>query len=182
MEAITLPVRPGVELRGFEPDDADTVYALVESERERLSERMSFIYWVASADDVRAFIEECRASERNADGNGIWVDGALAGTIGVTVDRFNAGDVGYWLGSAFEGRGLVTDSCRVLINHAFRVMGLHRVTIHAEPDNVRSCAVADRLGFTREAVLREACKVGDRYGDLAVYAMLEREWAGTGQS
>jgi ribosomal-protein-serine acetyltransferase len=176
LEAITLPVSPGVELRGLEPSDADAVYALVESERQRLNEWMGFVYGVHGVEDVRTFIENSRASELSMEGNAVRVDGALAGVMGIRVDLFNAGDIGYWLGSAFEGKGLMTACCRTLIDHAFGVMRLHRVTIHAEPANTRSCAVAERLGFTREAVLREAGKTGDRYGDLAVYGLLDREW------
>jgi ribosomal-protein-serine acetyltransferase len=43
--------------------------------------------------------------------------------------------------------------------------------------NLRSQAVPRRLGFTEEGVLREACKVGDRYVDLINFSMLDREWA-----
>lgn len=176
MQAISIALSPGVELRELQPDDTDAVYGLIVAERDRLGERMPFVHWTSGPQDTRAFIESCRASEVNLDGNGIWVDGELAGVVGMTVDRFNAGDLGYWLGSAFEGRGLVTAACRALIDIAFHERGLHRVTICAEPDNARSRAVPERLGFKEEAILREAIKVGDRYGDEVVYGLLDREW------
>jgi len=176
VEAISVALSEGVELRGLQPDDTDVVHALVEAERKRLEAWMAFIYWTHSVEDVRNFIVSCRASETEVDGNGIWVDGALAGVVGMTVDRFNAGDIGYWLGSEFEGRGLMSAACRALIDHGFTAMGLHRVTITVEPENARSCAVPERLGFTREAVLREASKVGDRYGDFVVFGLLASEW------
>lgn len=166
---------PGVELRELRPDDADALYALIDAERDRLGERLTFVHATIGPEDTRAFIESCRAGE-NLDGNGIWVDGSIAGGIGMTINRYDSGEIGYWLGSAFEGRGLVTSACRALIDIAFNDRELHRVSIEVEPDNARSRAVPERLGFTLEAHLREAIKVGERYRDVVVYSLLDREW------
>jgi ribosomal-protein-serine acetyltransferase len=71
----------------------------------------------------------------------------------------------------------VTRACRALIAHAFGELGVHRVTIRVAPDNVRSRAIPERLGFTKEATLREAGRTDGRgYVDLVVYGLLDREW------
>jgi ribosomal-protein-serine acetyltransferase len=56
------------------------------------------------------------------------------------------------------------------------VWNLHRVEIQAAVDNRRSRAIPERLGFREEGVRREAERIGERYNDLAVYAMLASEW------
>ena len=56
-------------------------------------------------------------------------------------------------------------------------MGMHRVEIRAAPDNVRSRAIPERLGFSQEAVLRDAERFGDEYRDIILYAMLAPDWA-----
>jgi ribosomal-protein-serine acetyltransferase len=86
-------------------------------------------------------------------------------------------EVGYWLDAAHEGRGLVTRTVTALLDHAFGPLGLHRMGLRAVADNARSRAVAERLGFTLEGVLREVAAFPDGRRDLAVYGMLAREWA-----
>jgi ribosomal-protein-serine acetyltransferase len=53
---------------------------------------------------------------------------------------------------------------------------LHRVEIRARVENARSRAVAERLGFKQEGVLRDEERVGDHYADRVLYAMLASEW------
>ncbi len=173
-----LDLGEGAEVRVLEPDDADEVFALVDANRDRLREWMPWVDGTTSPASSRAFIEHARATER-LDGLGFFVEGAYAGGIGMRVDALQGeAEIGYWIGSAWEGRGLVTRGCRALIAHAFGELGLHRVSIRVAPDNLRSRAIPERLGFAQEAVLREAGRTDARgYQDLVVYGMLDREWS-----
>jgi ribosomal-protein-serine acetyltransferase len=174
---IDLDLGDGARVRSLDPGDADALFALVEANRERLRPWMPWEPTTRSPDDVRAFIERSRASSSDAEANGIWVDGALAGTIGMSIDTLaSAAEIGYWIDGTHEGRGIVTRACRRLIDEAFGAFGLHRVSLHAATTNVRSQAVAERLGMTREAVLREAERTVDGYHDMVVFSILEHEW------
>jgi ribosomal-protein-serine acetyltransferase len=127
-------------------------------------------------DDVRAFIEGARSS-RGLEALGIFVAGTYVGGTGLRVGRNEIdGELGYWIDEAHEGAGLVTRTCAALIEHAFAEMGLHRVTICAAPENARSRAIPERLGFTEEGRLREAERGGGGYHDLVVYGLLAQEW------
>ena len=53
-----------------------------------------------------------------------------------------------------------------------------RVEIRAAQENARSRAIPERLGFTQEGTLRQVERVGDRYLDNVVYAMLAEDWKG----
>jgi ribosomal-protein-serine acetyltransferase len=70
----------------------------------------------------------------------------------------------------------MTRCCANLIDYLFREVGLHRVTIQCGTGNQRSCAIPERLGFTREGITREGEWVNDRWLDLVVWSMLERDW------
>ena len=178
MNPIYWPIDDEAFVRTYTPDDAEEVFALVDANRERLDPWMPWIRSTRSPADTREFIERGIASVHDLDANGIWVGRRVAGSIGMRVDPLsNGGDIGYWLGGEFEGRGLVTRACRLFLDHAFGTLGLHRMSLKADVENVRSRAVAERLGFRYEGTLRGAGLVqGDRYVDMAVYGLLEDEW------
>jgi ribosomal-protein-serine acetyltransferase len=164
------------EVRVLEPDDAREIFELVEIERERLRAWMPWVDRTVGPQDVRTFIEDARTSE-GLDALGVYVDGRYVGGMGIRLDRRGVdGEIGYWVASAHEGRGLVTKACHALIAHAFGELGLHRVTICAAPGNVRSRAIPERLGFTEEGTLREAERMGTGYHELVVYGILEQEF------
>ena len=60
----------------------------------------------------------------------------------------------------------------------FVVAWLHRLELLAATGNVRSRAVAERLGMSREGVRREAELLSSGFVDLVLYAVLARDWPG----
>ncbi|MEU3722358.1 GNAT family protein [Streptomyces sp. NPDC031705] len=123
-----------------------------------------------------------KAEEAARDGArlyGIRVDGTLVG--GVLFRTFDAAagncEVGCWLEPAAAGRGLVTKACRILIDWAFQQRGMHRVEWHAASGNKSSIAVAERLGLTREGVMRQNHLHRGVRQDTEIWAVLAPEWA-----
>jgi ribosomal-protein-serine acetyltransferase len=175
------PLGDDAFVRTYTPDDAEALAALVRANYDRLAPWMPWATRDRTAADQRDWIERCLRSETDLEGNGIWLaDGALAGGIGMRIDTLsNHGEIGYWLGVAAEGRGLVTRACARFIDHGFGELGLHRIAIRAGVANERSRAVAVRLGFTEEGVLREEERsAAGVYHDLVAYGLLDREWHG----
>jgi RimJ/RimL family protein N-acetyltransferase len=64
------------------------------------------------------------------------------------------GEIGYWLRTPYTGRGLMTEAVRAVEGLALETLGFVRVEIRCDPYNRRSAAVAERLGYVREARLR----------------------------
>ncbi|HET7616857.1 MAG TPA: GNAT family protein, partial [Bacillales bacterium] len=90
-------------------------------------------------------------------------------------------EIGGWLGKKYEGRGLMSKTCRVLVDHALTTWDLHRVEISCGTENVRSCAVPERLGFTREGTMREAEYLNGKFNSHHVYGLLQSEWKNRNQ-
>jgi ribosomal-protein-serine acetyltransferase len=165
-------------LRTLTLDDADVVFRAVDDNRDRLRPYMPWEQTTRSPADVRAFIERSLASVTDRDANGIWVGEEYVGNVGLRVDvAMHAGELGYWNVRGVEGSGLITKACRRLIDYGFGERQLHRIEIHAAADNRRSRAVAERLGFTCEASMRDGHRHPDgTYVDQVVYGLLEHEW------
>jgi ribosomal-protein-serine acetyltransferase len=170
-------LREGVEVREWDLEDAEAVFAEVDQNRERLRDWLPWVDATRSPDDIRAFLERCAASDGKQVPFGIYVDGVLAGNVGLTLGELGEGELGYWIGGSFEGRGLVTRASRAILGYAFEELGLRRMQLCAAAENLRSRAVAERLGMTQEGVLRRAERIrDDRIFDTVVYSILADEW------
>ncbi len=181
MKTLYWPLGDDAFVRTYTPDDAEALLALVLANHDRLAPWMPWADKNRTVEEERDWIERSLRSETDLEANGIWLaGGSLAGGIGMRIDPLsNGGEIGYWIDGACEGRGLVTRACARFIDYAFGDMGLHRVAIRAAVANARSRAVAERLGFTQEGVLREDERSGlGGYHDLVAYGLLDREWHG----
>ena len=87
--------------------------------------------------------------------------------------------IGTWLGSRHWGSGANRESKALVLAMAFRTLGLLRVTALASPQNVRSIAALQRLGFVHEGVLRGWHVHGGVARDVAVLRMMRDEWERT---
>jgi ribosomal-protein-serine acetyltransferase len=170
----------GVLLRPLEEADGEELYALVEENRPHLARWMP---WAAgqTREGATAFIRKAIKQEQDEDAVQVamLVDGAIVGVLGHEIDRQNSSTtIGYWLAAQHQGKGLMTAAVERLVSHAFDELNLNRVELEVAPDNSRSRALAERLGFREEGVLREAERFAEGdYRDLVVYSMLafERE-------
>ena len=90
------------------------------------------------------------------------------------------GEIGYWLADGLQGRGIITKCCTAVINHAFTQLGLNRIEIKCGTGNSKSRAVAEKLQFKPEGILRQAELLNGKHIDLYLYAMLKEEWKNIG--
>ena len=169
-----------LQLALLERGDVAALAALVESEREHLRPWMP---WASdlSTGATRGFVEgRALPAIAEADGfeTGIWWRGRLVGACGLhTLYRDpRRGSLGYWLAAEAQGHGIVTRAMRAVTAKAFDDLGFERVDLRTDVANERSRAVADRLGFTFEGVLRRELWSGQAYVDAAIYALLRHEW------
>lgn len=166
-------------LRLLEESDTDELYALVDANRAYLGR---WLPWPAdqTRDGTLEFIRSTRRqlAENNGLQTAIVCAEDIVGMVGLhAVDwAHRSASIGYWLDEAHQGRGTMTSAVRALVDHALHALGLHRIEIRAAKENARSRALAERLGFREEGLLREAFRVGERYDDDVVYALLASEW------
>lgn len=104
---------------------------------------------------------------------------ALVGVINVNEivrGAFQSGYLGYYAFEPHAGRGLMEAGLRLVISHAFRDLGLHRLEANIQPENAASIALIQRLGFVREGFSPGYLKIGDRWRDHERWALLRERW------
>ncbi len=174
------PIDDQFELRLLTQLHLESYFDLVSSERDRLRKWVPWLQQTATLQFTREYIQRKldRMANNNGWPNGIWNGEHLVGEIGFEyIDWPNrATEIGYWVGTNSEGRGIVTKACRILVDHAFVELGLNRVQLRCAAENVRSRAVAERLGFREEGTVRMAEQLEWGFVDLVIYGMLKHEW------
>ena len=130
---------------------------------------------------ARFYVEECiRAAEDRrplaiADAS----TGEVVGSIDMHINRLQTGHVGYWVAAEARGRGVATDALRALSRWAFGSLGLGRVELVTDPENIASQRVAEKAGFQREGVLRSMLlnRDGSRR-DGVIFSLLPEDLSG----
>jgi ribosomal-protein-alanine N-acetyltransferase len=88
----------------------------------------------------------------------IEIDGAAVGGIGIRIAEDihrHVGQLGYWLGEEFWGRGIMTEAVSEFVNYCFKKFPLHRVYAEAYANNPASARVLEKAGFVLEGRLRK---------------------------
>src|SRR5439155_1257005 len=136
------------------PRHAVELFKLVDSNRNHLREWIPFVDDYQSVRAATQFITRTREKDGRTIslGMGIWAGKLLAGVV--TFDHIDwsnrAALIGFWLGKSFQGRGIMTRTCRVLIGFAFDELHLNRIEISCAVENRRCRMVPERLGFKQE--------------------------------
>lgn len=152
---------------------------LVNANRGYLSRWLPWVPQSQKAEHFLAFINQTikHREEQKSLVMGIYWQQKLVGVCGFNNLDWQLGvaELGYWLDAQVQGNGIMTKSCRWLIDYAFDELKMRKVQLSAAVGNKPSRQVAKRLGMVLEGVLRRKEKVGDDIFDHAVYGMLVEE-------
>ena len=109
--------------------------------------------------DAEEFIADSRRRLAAGERARLAVADAATGEIlgSVSLDRFadrQAAEVGYWIKREARRRGVALAAARLVVAWAFGELGVERLELLTYPGNEASQALAAKLGFTRECLLR----------------------------
>ena len=104
------------------------------------------------------------------NGSGALIGGITLGNIRYGVAQ--TGQIGYWIGERYAGKGLMLDAVSLLVHHAFAELRLHRIEAACIPDNLRSLRLLEKAGFQREGLLRSYLRINGIWQDHYLYALV----------
>lgn len=105
-------------------------------------------------------------------------DGTLVGDCLLfnLVPTCRRAEIGYALGHAAWGQGLMHEALVALVDFGFAQMNLNRIEADIDPRNAASAKTLERLHFVREGLLRERWIVQGEISDTALYGLIARDW------
>jgi RimJ/RimL family protein N-acetyltransferase len=177
---------PRLRIRHFANDDLPTLMAYRND-----AESIKFQKWDSMTEDfARIFIDEMKDASPGLPG--YWFQFALElkaththiGDCALHTHGADArlGEIGYTIAPAYRGQGYATEAVVAVLDYAFRVLRMHRLSATVDVLNVRSIALLEWIGFRREGHLVSCAWFRDGWCDEFIYAMLCEEWAGRRES
>ena len=175
---------PRVLLRPVRPGDGAAIYEAVEESRAEIGPWLPWVEKTQSAEDSEEYARQEAALwlTREELAVGIWDHATgwfLGGSGLIRIDwAVPAFEIGYWLRTSAWGQGYACETVQVLCQFAFGTLGANRVEIRLDPQNARSRAVPDRLGFVLEATLRNQVRDGaGELRDTLIFALTPDDYA-----
>lgn len=168
---------PRLELRSLGPEDAPAVFKL-------FSDPDAMRYWSSAPweqlQQAHDYIASTLAGYESGEHlrMGLDIGGQLAGVIHLYgFNRQNRRcEIGYMLGREFWGRGYMQEGMAALIDHAFRVLRLHRIEADIDPRNTASAKLLKSLHFVHEGHMRERWIINGEICDTDYFGLLRSDW------
>jgi len=122
---------------------------------------------------------ECNCSRIDRYDAIIEVDGIPCGTIGLLkIDRNNK-KAEYYIAmgeTSLKGKGVSTEASKLLLNYAFTKLGLNRVYLFTETENIPAQRLFEKLGFSKEGCIKEDIVSHGRYVDRFLYGLIRSDY------
>ena len=168
----------GAILRALEPKDVDSLYAY------RNDWQVARLLGGFSAGYSRANLEDWIQRHLNTADEMLWtiadrVTDESLGHVGLyDIDtRLRKAEFAILIGYPKRwDQGLGTEVSEAVLRWAFDQANLHKVSLRVLADNPRAIHIYERLGFTRDGVLRDEQFRDGRFVDIVIMSLLEDEW------
>lgn len=167
-----------LQLRVLSPEHAPVLQDYLQTNRAHLTP------WEPARDEDYFTLEKCE--ERLHAGYRL-MEAGLARQFAVFLDEkmigicnfsnivrgvFQACHLGYAIAGQHQGQGYMYEAVQAGIAHMFRQHGLHRIMANYIPENLRSKALLDRLGFEKEGYAKSYLKINGEWRDHVLTALI----------
>ncbi len=170
---------PRLRLRRYDLAAAPALLRCLNADRARLEGFLPWVREVRQLEDVQEFLRSgyLQWQEGVIFDFGIFLLGSeeLLGNLSCHAISWpdERCELGYWLASAHEGQGYMSEAVRMIGAELFR-LGFHRLEIRCDALNEKSAAVPKRCGFSLEGLLREDVWERGRRRDSMVWGKVRR--------
>lgn len=164
-------------LRLFQTSDAETVVKLCNN--YNIYKSTMYLPFPYSLDDALSWIEfhydnliedfsyEFAVTNKET--------GELYGAIGLSNKKdFNQGELAYWIGEPYWGKGYATEAAQAILQFAFEEKKLHKVFARYFSSNPASGKVMEKIGMKQEGILKDHVIKDGKYEDIVYYGIINK--------
>ena len=175
----TLATRPGsrVELRDLVLSDREPFLEMVRDSRDL---HRPWTYPPERADQFDDLVSRTVRDDFACLAAVLAANGELVGIFTVSQivrGYFQSAYLGYYANARHAGKGLMSESMALVLDHAFGPLSLHRLEANIQPGNGPSIALARGAGFRLEGYSPRYLLIGGRWRDHERYAITADEHA-----
>ena len=108
-------------------------------------------------------------------------DGEMIGSIGITItSEYDCkAELGYKIGSRWWRQGYTSEAAQAVIDYMFENTDVERIDSYSAVNNPASSKVMEKVGMSKEGLLRHYYKTRDGFQDCTLYAIIRDEWKQT---
>ncbi|MGM0124954.1 ribosomal-protein-serine acetyltransferase [Enterococcus sp. AZ194] len=159
---------------------ADEIFQVVDSSRDHLRPYLDFVDTTLSVTDEENYFKMKLTNELSGTDRLFLIEyeGQIVGNIDLHFisQLHKRAEIGYMLGKQFTGKGIMTRSVHKVCEIAFEEMGLNKLSIVADTENLPSNQVAKSSGFTLVGTDRQDVTIYGELRDMNRYALLKEDW------
>ena len=130
-------------------------------------------------DDFRALVERSRGDDFDLLLLCRRGDDAILGFFNLSQifrGPFMNAYLGYAIGQPYAAQGFMSEGIQLVLEHAFKGLGLHRLEANIQPSNAASIALAKGAGFRLEGFSPRYLKIDGQWRDHERWAILAEEF------
>lgn len=175
-----LPINDSIFLRTLEVADVPLFFKAISENRSHLRKWVPWIDYIISEKEVQKLIEEgaMKMKTQQSLKMGIFSTHKLIGYLEMQDwdHTLRKAKIGYWLIKKAEGENYMYAASSVFIQYLFNQLELNKIELVHLLENKRSAALAKRLGFKVEGILRDNILINGAFKDLVVQGLLKSEF------
>jgi len=159
----------------------EQLFTIIQQQRPYLEEFLPWVKNIQKAWHANGFLKEAIALNKGKQQLTTLIihQEQLVGTVSLLKinQKDKRAEIGYWLKQDIQDKGIMTKSCRRLIQYAFKELRLNRVEMRIAANNHKSKKIPLRLHFTLEGRLRAYQKntKHDTFEDVEIFGLLRDE-------
>jgi diamine N-acetyltransferase len=75
----------------------------------------------------------------------------------------------------FQGKGFATETVQLIQDYAFKILNLHKLYLHVDKENAKAIHIYKKVGFQKEADLKEEFYTDGQYRDVVRMCIFKRQ-------